>query len=136
MDYIDNSIHERTKLLLFLDIDHTILHSTRDKRGLNYLNHKIFGNDIFEINFPNQYNATYYIKFRPSFRKLISELYPLFDFVLYTMGSRSYAEQVAMIIDEHFRQYIPKNNTRDRNQNNRHNKTFIVGNRININKFK
>eukprot|EP01084_Bolivina_argentea_P038170 70592_1 len=38
MYYSENSIHERTKLLLFLDIDHPILHSTRDKRGLNYLN--------------------------------------------------------------------------------------------------
>merc|ERR1712154_184694 len=97
---------------------------TRDKRGALYLNHSMFGQDVFEINFPNQYNASYYIKFRPSFRKLIQELTPIYDFVLYTMGSRCYAEQVAMIIDEHFRKYTP-----DYKQNI-HNKTFIIGNRI------
>ena len=40
------------------------------------------------------------------------------------MGSRAYAEQVAMVIDENFRKY-----TKDY-QKNRHNKTFIIGNRI------
>eukprot|EP01084_Bolivina_argentea_P005194 9819_1 len=99
--------------VLFLDIDHPILHSTRDKRCLDYLNHK--------MDFPNQYNATYSIQFRPLFRELISYLCPLFDFVLYTMDRRSYEEQIAMIIDEHFGLYIPKDYT---------NKTFIIGNCI------
>eukprot|EP01083_Nonionella_stella_P159088 518624_1 len=124
MEHIDAKIHERTKLLLFLDIDHTILHSTRDKRGAAYVNHPHFGQDIFSINFSNQYNATYYIKFRPGFRRMIRELTPLYDFVLYTMGSRSYAEQVAMVIDEHFRQFTAEF------QRNKHNRTFIIGNRI------
>ncbi len=42
------------------------------------------------------------------------------------MGSCRYAEQVATIIDEHFRQYIPENI----NRNKRYNKTFIISNRI------
>ena len=124
-EWIENKVHERTKLLLFLDIDHTILHSTRDPRGGDYVNHPVFGRDIFEINFPNQYNATYFIKFRPSFRELVRELSPIYDFVLYTMGSRAYAEQVAMVIDEEFSQFAAK----EEGQSS-FDKRYIIGNRI------
>jgi len=123
-EHIDGKLHEREKLLLFLDIDHTILHSTRDKRGASYLQHALFGKDVFAIDFPNQYNATYYIKFRPGFAKMVEELTPIYDFVLYTMGSRAYAEQVAMVIDEQFRKFAAAF------KQNRHNRSFIIGNRI------
>ena len=123
--HLDDSVHSRSKLLLFLDIDHTILHSTRDPRGADYVDHAVFGRDIFRIDFANQYNAAYFVKFRPSFRDLVRELTPLYDFVLYTMGSRAYAEQVAMVIDEQFSQFMPRSGSE-----RAFDKRFVIGNRI------
>ena len=47
----------------FLGVDHTILYSMRDRRGVALQSHRMLG-DVFGMNFPNQYNATYYIRDR------------------------------------------------------------------------
>ena len=113
-DHIENMLHSHKKLLLFLDIDHTILHSTRDKKAGEFSKHSAFKEDTYAINFPNPYNAIYYCKFRPGFRELINTVCDKFSIILYTMGSRPYAEQVGKIIDDN---YIP-------------NKNYKIGNRI------
>ena len=105
-DYLENILHEQNKMLLFLDIDHTLLHSTKDERGGLYVNHKDFGQDVYGIKFGvntgsgNIEYLTYFVKFRPYFNEFIKCLRDKYDIVLYTMGSRGYAEQVAALIDE------------------------------------
>ncbi|ETO14334.1 hypothetical protein RFI_23036 [Reticulomyxa filosa] len=104
--HIEETLRGNRKLVLFLDVDHTLLHSTRDPKARNYQSHAVFGGDIHPIDFPNPYNATYFIKFRPYFYQFINVVSELFYVVLYTMGSRPYAEEVARVIDRHMHKNI------------------------------
>ncbi|ETO29845.1 hypothetical protein RFI_07274 [Reticulomyxa filosa] len=97
--HIEDVLHSHKKLVLFLDVDHTLLHSTREIQAQRYQTHSVFGRDIHPIDFPNPYDATYFIKFRPYFYQFIDVVSEMFFVALYTMGSRPYAEEVARVID-------------------------------------
>eukprot|EP00493_Phyllostaurus_siculus_P004251 UN04271 len=53
------------KLMLFLDVDHTLLHATKSPRAKAHTNHPILKQSIHEIEFPNPNNCPYYVKLRP-----------------------------------------------------------------------
>lgn len=106
------------KLLLVLDLDHTLLHTTDDPRVGNVMP-ALDGSDTFAFTLPlpaNQINNQqinpsiiqsrrpqsvqhHFVKLRPHTRHFLSSLSDLFDLTVYTMGSRPYAESVMAYLD-------------------------------------
>jgi len=98
-DMSRHRLHQQRKLMLFLDIDHTIVHSTKDSQARRFLKHPKLGLSIVELNFSNQYSCPYYVIKRPGLEKFLREVTQKYNIVLYTMGSRAYAECVCKVID-------------------------------------
>jgi len=98
-DMSRHRLHQQRKLMLFLDIDHTIVHSTKDSQARRFLKHPKLGISIVELNFSNQYCCPYYVIKRPGLVKFLREVTQKYNIVLYTMGSRAYAECVCKVID-------------------------------------
>jgi len=92
-------LHTQRKLMLFLDIDHTLVHATKDPRARNVARHPQLGPNIKEIHFKNQYGCPYWIAERPGLYPYLARVAELYNIVLYTMGSRAYAECVCKIVD-------------------------------------
>ncbi|KAG9156622.1 hypothetical protein Leryth_006602 [Lithospermum erythrorhizon] len=91
------------KLILVLDLDHTLLNSTRfaditpEERYLT--DHKdtlpdAIKDSLFRLDF--MYMMT---KLRPNVCKFLSEANKLFEMYIYTMGERAYALQMAKLLD-------------------------------------
>lgn len=90
------------KLVLVLDIDHTLLHATKHKAAQIAFSHRELARDTYKIHFRNPLSNSkvpYYVKLRPGVRKFLDELHPHFIIALYTMGLRPYAEKVMAVID-------------------------------------
>eukprot|EP00494_Astrolonche_serrata_P025140 UN25401 len=87
------------KLMLFLDVDHTLLHATRSTEAKKLLNHPILKQSIHEIEFENPYNVPYYVKLRPGVENFLETATEKYNIVLYTMGFKAYAEIVRKLMD-------------------------------------
>jgi len=98
-DMSRDRLHQQRKLMLFLDIDHTIVHSTKDSQAKRFLKHPTLGMSVVKLHFTNQYNCPYYVIKRPGLMKFLREVTQKYNVVLYTMGSRAYAESVCKVID-------------------------------------
>eukprot|EP01083_Nonionella_stella_P066845 176378_1 len=86
------------KLLLILDIDHTVLHATKDSRFDPLLSNTEFANETHRFQL-NELKSPYYVKLRPHMREFLKSVTDIFDVRVYTMGLRHYAEEVLSIID-------------------------------------
>lgn len=92
------------KLYLVLDLDHTLLNSTRlidvtpDEEYLksqtDSLQEDISRGSLFRLDFMNMLT-----KLRPFVRAFLKEASSLFEMYIYTMGERSYAKQMANLLD-------------------------------------
>lgn len=92
-------LRKTKKLVLVLDIDHTLLHATKNPLAeLAYANSEI-AFDTFKIHFENSVKQPYYVKLRPGLRDFLSSLKHHYHIALYTMGLRPYAEKVMAVID-------------------------------------
>jgi len=87
------------KLMLFLDVDHTLLHATRNERAKEFLAHPILKQSIHEINFENMRGVPYFVKLRPGVNKFLTSAAEKFNIVLYTMGFKAYAKKVRELMD-------------------------------------
>lgn len=87
------------KLMLFLDVDHTLLHATKSPRAKAHMNHPILKQSIHEIEFPNPNNCPYYVKLRPGVESFLQTAAEKYNIVLYTMGYKAYAEIVRRLMD-------------------------------------
>ena len=97
---IKNYLSTNKRLSLFLDIDHTLVHATRELKAVDLMKPESpFKNEVFEIYFPNPYGR-YFIKLRPYLIQFLFEISQMYDIILYTMGSRKYAEEVARVLEE------------------------------------
>jgi len=92
-------LHQQRKLMLFLDIDHTIVHSSKDPQAKRFLKHPTLGPSVVELNFKNQHGCPYFVIMRPGLTQFLREVIKKYNVVLYTMGSRAYAECVCKVID-------------------------------------
>ncbi|WUR03063.1 RNA polymerase II subunit A C-terminal domain phosphatase (FCP1) [Vairimorpha necatrix] len=80
-------LHQSKKLILVLDLDQTILHTTITKEYMEgYYNFII--NDI-----------SYCVKLRPYLNYMLECLYKKYEIHVYTMGSKVYAKKIVKIID-------------------------------------
>ncbi|KAG4106103.1 hypothetical protein H8356DRAFT_923782 [Neocallimastix lanati (nom. inval.)] len=91
------------KLSLILDLDQTIIHATIDptigewQNDPNNPNYEAL-KDVHHFVLPD--SATiYYIKLRPGVREFLKEMNNYYELHIYTMGTRSYANAIAKIID-------------------------------------
>lgn len=86
------------KLFGVLDLDHTLLHTTKDARASAFLEKEP---DLFEFQLPLPHpadtTATYYVKLRPGLERFLDAAVQLFDLHIYTMGSRAYAHAVVSL---------------------------------------
>lgn len=90
------------KLLLVLDLDHTVIHATVDSKVKNLVHKDAFRDSLFEIKLPGSGNAgsqSHFVKLRPYAREFIKSLNEFFQIQVFTWGLRHYAEQVVRILD-------------------------------------
>jgi len=94
------------KLLLVLDIDHTMLHATDDPRAIEFSKVKGFANELHRFSLPVSMDSVsppqereHFVILRPGLQQWLSRLKEIFELFIYTAGTRSYAEAVARIFD-------------------------------------
>ena len=97
----------RRKLSLVVDLDLTIIHASVDPTIQEWMddennpNHpavkdvKVF--DLYDEAL--QRNVSYYIKLRPNLYNFLEIVSHLYELHIYTMGTRSYAESIAKLVD-------------------------------------
>ncbi|KAJ3035111.1 Carboxy-terminal domain (CTD) phosphatase [Rhizophlyctis rosea] len=91
------------KLIMLLDLDQTVIHTTVDPTVVAWRNDPSNRNhdavtDVKSFILPDS-PTQYHLKLRPGTREFLKELSDLFELHVYTMGTRKYAEQVVAIMD-------------------------------------
>ncbi|OQR95534.1 hypothetical protein THRCLA_07784 [Thraustotheca clavata] len=81
------------KLMLVLDLDHTLLHAVRTTDLVGEVDDEAMR--FYIPNIPTEH----VLKLRPGLSTFLSELSTLYDLHIYTHGTRSYAERITEIID-------------------------------------
>eukprot|EP00826_Nyctotherus_ovalis_P008364 TRINITY_DN12163_c0_g3_i2.p1 TRINITY_DN12163_c0_g3~~TRINITY_DN12163_c0_g3_i2.p1 ORF type:complete len:479 (+),score=154.68 TRINITY_DN12163_c0_g3_i2:91-1527(+) len=85
-------LSEEKKLILVLDIDHTLVHTCSG----NLINPDAI-DDYKKL--ADESGSSYFIKFRPFLQTFLKDINPFFDTYIYSHGSQKYANQVAELID-------------------------------------
>jgi RNA polymerase II subunit A-like phosphatase len=96
------------KLSLVVDLDQTIIHAVCDptvadwQSDANNPNYEAV-KDVKSFELPEDIVAnrscSYFIKMRPGLQGFLARMANLYELHIYTMGTRSYAESVAKIVD-------------------------------------
>ncbi|KAJ0048828.1 hypothetical protein Pint_15275 [Pistacia integerrima] len=103
------NLFSQRKLQLVLDLDHTLLHSKdihKLTRAEEYLKRRadssenMSDGDLFNL------DNDFIVKLRPCIRTFLKEVSSMFELYIYTMGSRCYAEEVAMLLDPKCQYFI------------------------------
>lgn len=105
-------MHANKKIYLVLDIDHTLLHCTRNKDSGVEAPSFIIGEE------------QWFFHFRPGLLTFLMEMHQYFEILLYTFSTRPYAEQltnaiVSLIPEGHqlrFRTLLTRNECLDKNR--------------------
>ncbi len=100
------------RLSLVLDLDHTLVHASNDPRAAAIRGFSPTDVDVNSIlsftlgpsnssskSRPSTSACTMHVKLRPHLREFLQRVSKLFELSIYTMGIKSYAEQIARIID-------------------------------------
>ncbi len=98
-DEYASRLRQEGKLVLVLDIDHTILHATRDPRALSMKPFPALWKGVHEIKTSPRSASVDYIKLRPGLLRMLNKLCSTYDLLIYTHGCRSYANAVLSVID-------------------------------------
>ncbi|ORX59768.1 hypothetical protein DM01DRAFT_1381290 [Hesseltinella vesiculosa] len=94
---------EDRKLILVLDLDQTLIHTSSSLETKTWLNDEDIANqeifkDIRQFVLPNA-PTEYHLKLRPGVQKFLTELAGLYELHVYTMGTRDYAKAVVKELD-------------------------------------
>ena len=106
-------LHESQRLMLVLDLDHTLLHAVDDKAAseLFDLSQRQQKGELGDMLTPHQAanladvhqirvgGQLHHVKFRPGLQGLLNACKPLFDMYVYTQGTRPYADAVLEVLD-------------------------------------
>ena len=90
------------RLILIIDLDHTLLHATSGDSRLMPKYKEIFANipDLHYIKLQeNNPNVISLVKIRPFVNEFLTRAKQLFELHVYTHGSRPYANEVVKLID-------------------------------------
>jgi len=94
-----NRLLASKRLVLVLDLDHTLLHTTLPRsEAQHYALERIESGtqDVYRLSV----NAmTYYTKLRPNVRTFLTAMAELYELYVYTAGDRAYAENIARLLD-------------------------------------
>ncbi|EGC37331.1 hypothetical protein DICPUDRAFT_87022 [Dictyostelium purpureum] len=139
-DSDESSKASTPKMHLIVDIDHTLIHSTKDPNGESYF---LKDKTVHKISFPET-NETFYVKERPNAIEFLRTLSQQFYIYVYSFHPKYYVERVASILDPHsniFSKVISKEiiesieNIKICRENNNSQKPFIVFNEQNVPKI-
>ncbi|XP_057547223.1 RNA polymerase II C-terminal domain phosphatase-like 5 [Amaranthus tricolor] len=93
------------KLHLVLDLDKTLLHSkqiktltTRDKLRIEVYRQMNKNGDLYEVGMKSQ-GEKFMTKLRPNVQNFLNEASKLFDFSVFTLGTRAYARRMMKLLD-------------------------------------
>ncbi|CAD25621.1 similarity to HYPOTHETICAL TRANSMEMBRANE PROTEINS YHG4_yeast [Encephalitozoon cuniculi GB-M1] len=98
------ALEMQMKLILVLDLDQTVLHTTYGTSSLE-------GTVKFVID-----RCRYCVKLRPNLDYMLRRISKLYEIHVYTMGTRAYAERIVEIIDPSGKYFDDRIITRDENQ--------------------
>lgn len=93
-DAMTRRLRRERRLLLVLDIDHTILHASNDPRAGAL--HAAGEPGVHRLRLGK---ATHHVKLRPGLAEFLGRAKELFHMHVYTMGVRRYAEAVLRVVD-------------------------------------
>jgi len=82
---INKRLKSEKKMILILDLDQTILHTTHEECDCDF---------VFRMQ-----NVSLYVKFRPHLQYFLEEAIKIFEIHIYTMGTREYARRICDFID-------------------------------------
>ncbi|XP_074314903.1 RNA polymerase II C-terminal domain phosphatase-like 4 [Silene latifolia] len=91
------SLLERKKLHLVLDLDHTLIHS-REKTKLTLGDKQLILNP--NLTLPEILNGTYLVKLRPGVDVFLRKVSTMFDLSIFTMGSENYAKLIKNLLED------------------------------------
>ena len=120
------SLRTAKKLNLVLDLDHTLLHATADRRASSWIG-KI--EDVHTLLLPlmeghplqQQQQGSgsklnwlqpHYVKLRPYLAEFLCRIMDQYEVSIYTAGTRMYAEKIADLISRHVADYQRRLNTK------------------------
>ncbi|KAI3948587.1 hypothetical protein MKW92_033983 [Papaver armeniacum] len=92
-----NTLFQKKKLILVLDLDHTLLNSTHFQKispDEQYLNNQIDLVSLFKLD-----QIQMFTKLRPFVRDFLKQASSLFELYIYTMGEQRYAMEMARLLD-------------------------------------
>jgi hypothetical protein len=100
-------LRKQAKLSLVLDLDHTLLHATHDAGARKFLGRS----DVRTLVLPLQMEekaagaATlwmqHFVKLRPHVKEFLETAATMYEVMVYTAGTRQYAEQVTLLLARH-----------------------------------
>ncbi|KAI3652261.1 hypothetical protein MP228_003564 [Amoeboaphelidium protococcarum] len=121
---IAQRLMEEKKLSLILDLDQTVLHASVNQRIGEVIHNdptvQQWGvtKDVHSFTLPHDPRLRYYVKLRPGLYEFLKDMSKLYEFHIYTMGTRSYAEAVRLIIDPRNELFKERILTRDESGSN------------------
>lgn len=80
------------KLVLLVDLDQTIIHTTNDDVPINLT-------DVYHFQLYGPRSPWYHTRLRPGTFRFLSNMAPLYELHICTFGARNYAHQIAQILD-------------------------------------
>ncbi|KAI3928517.1 hypothetical protein MKW98_024118 [Papaver atlanticum] len=92
-----NTLFQKKKLILVLDLDHTLLNSTHFQHispDEEYIKNQIDSVNLFQLD-----QIQMFTKLRPFVRDFLKQASSLFELYIYTMGEQRYAMEMARLLD-------------------------------------
>ncbi|KAJ3648876.1 hypothetical protein Zmor_020645 [Zophobas morio] len=88
---VDRLLKDR-KLVLLVDLDQTLIHTTNDNVQPNI-------KDVYHFQLYGPNSPWYYTRLRPGTHDFLNNIYPLFELHICTFGARNYAHMIAAFLD-------------------------------------
>ncbi|XP_026470896.1 RNA polymerase II subunit A C-terminal domain phosphatase-like isoform X2 [Ctenocephalides felis] len=80
------------KLVLLVDLDQTLIHTTNDNVPVNI-------KDVYHFQLYGQHSPWYHTRLRPGTQKFLKNMSAFFELHICTFGARNYAHTIAMFLD-------------------------------------
>jgi len=94
-----NKLLASKKLVLVLDLDHTLLHTTLPRSEAQHQGLARIESGVEDVYVLSVNAMTYYTKLRPHVRAFLTAMAEKFELYVYTAGVRAYAESIAKLLD-------------------------------------
>lgn len=88
----EEKLLERRKLVLLVDLDQTLIHTTNEKQNFER-------DDVVKFQLYGPNSPTYQTKLRPFTTEFLTEISKMYELHICTFGARMYAHKIAQILD-------------------------------------